>query len=35
MLIEGRGRVPDFEFRGHINMADSNACQQSPFSVVS
>ena len=25
-MLEGRGRVPDFEFRGHINMADSKAC---------
>ena len=25
-MLEGRGRVSDFEFRGHINMADSKAC---------
>ena len=27
-MLEGRGRVPDFEFRGHINMADSKACRK-------
>ena len=25
-MLEGRGRLSDFEFRGHINMADSKAC---------
>ena len=29
-MLEGRGRVPDFEFRGHINMADSKACRKGP-----
>ena len=27
-ILEGRGRVPDFEFRGHINMADSKVCRK-------
>ena len=25
-MLEGRGRVSDFDVRGHINMADSKAC---------
>ena len=27
-MLEGRGMVSDFEFRGHINMADSKACRK-------
>ena len=27
-MLDGRGRVPDFDFRGHINMADSEACRK-------
>ena len=25
-MLEGRGKVSDFEVRGHINTADSKAC---------
>ena len=27
-MLEGRGRVPDFEVRDHINMTDSKACRK-------
>ena len=30
-MLEGQGRVSDFEFRGHINMADSKACRKGLF----